>query len=256
MNILKTVTAAAVSMTAGLCTNFAIAQGNASDAALIQRGEYLARAGDCMACHSAPGRKPFSGGLAIKSGIGTIYSTNITPDARWGIGGYTEAQFASAVKRGVRADGAHLYPAMPYPSYAKITDEDIHALYAYFMKGVPPVSEAAPKTALGFPFNQRWGMALWNWAFAPDRPFAAPGNASEQVRRGAYLVEGPGHCGSCHTPRGFAMNEKAYDGGDAQFLAGGNLNGWSVPSLRGGANRISSIICRPGVTAARLLPVR
>jgi alcohol dehydrogenase (quinone), cytochrome c subunit len=211
----------------------ALAQHADSEAALIQRGEYLARAGDCMACHSTTDRKPFSGGLAIDSGLGTIYSTNITPSKRSGIGNYTEHQFADAVRKGVRADGARLYPAMPYPDYVKISDPDIHALYTYFMKGVAPADDAAPVTSLPFPFNLRWGMTLWNWAFTPNKPFAAPDGATAQVRRGAYLVESLGHCGSCHTPRGVVMNEKAFDGADESFLAGGDLNGWSVPSLRG-----------------------
>jgi alcohol dehydrogenase (quinone), cytochrome c subunit len=233
MKTLKTLLAAALLVTAGAHATAALAQDADQDAALVRRGEYLARAGDCIACHSAPGKKPFSGGLAIGSGIGTIYSTNITPDKHNGIGSYTEQQFADAVRKGVRADGKHLYPAMPYPDYVKITDADIHALYTYLMKAVPPGDDAGPVTHLMFPFNQRWGMVLWNRLFAPDQPFKAPAGANEQVRRGAYLVQSLGHCGSCHTPRGFAMNETAFDGGDARFLAGGSLNGWSVPSLRG-----------------------
>ena len=234
----KALLTSALLVTAGatVASTSAWAQPADQDAALIQRGEYLARAGDCMACHSAAGKKPFAGGLAIHSGLGTIYSTNITPGQRNGIGHYTEQQFADAIRKGIRADGARLYPAMPYPDYVKISDADVHALYTYFMKGVAPVDEAAPVTSLSFPFNLRWGMALWNWAFTPTRPFAAPDGATEQVRRGAYLVESLGHCGSCHTPRGVAMNEKAFDGPDASFLAGGDLNGWSVPSLRGMAH--------------------
>jgi mono/diheme cytochrome c family protein len=235
MKLFKTLTAAIVTVAAGVSMGGAHAQGQTQDAqaALIQHGEYLARAGDCMACHSAAGRKPFSGGLAIESGLGTIYSTNITPSTRAGIGNYTEAQFADALRKGVRADGTHLYPAMPYPSYAELTDADVHALYVYFMKGVAPSDDPAPLTKLSFPFNQRWGMALWNWAFVPGRPFVAPEGSNAEVQRGAYLVEGLGHCGSCHTPRGIAMNEKAFDGSDARYLAGGSLNGWSVPPLRG-----------------------
>jgi alcohol dehydrogenase (quinone), cytochrome c subunit len=210
-----------------------LAQPPTEEAALIQRGEYIARAGDCIACHSTAGRQPFSGGLAINSGLGTIYSTNITPSVRNGIGHYTEQQFADAVRKGVRADGSALYPAMPYPEYVKISDADIHALYTYVMKGVAPSDTAAPVTRLSFPFNLRWGMTLWNWAFTPNKPSTAPDGATEQIRRGAYLVESLGHCGSCHTPRGVAMNEKAFDGTDANFLAGGDLNGWSVPALRG-----------------------
>lgn len=203
------------------------------DAALIQRGEYLARAGDCIACHSAPGKPAFAGGLAIDSGHGLIYSTNITPDREHGIGAYTEQQFADAVRKGVRADGRHLYPAMPYPSYAKVADADIHAMYAFFMQGVKADANVPPATDMSFPFNQRWGMGLWNWFFGSDKAFAGQPGWNEQVTRGAYLVEGLGHCGSCHTPRGFAMNEKAYASAEEKFLAGGDLGGWEVPSLRG-----------------------
>jgi alcohol dehydrogenase (quinone), cytochrome c subunit len=239
MKLIKTITTAALMATVVLSSSLAQAQdANAQNAtpALIKQGEYLARAGDCMACHSTVGRKPYTGGLPIVSNIGTIYSTNITPDKKNGIGNYTEQQFAAAVRKGVRSDGSHLYPAMPYPSYAKISDADIHALYTYFMHGVPASADPAPATDLSFPFNQRWGMAFWNWAFTSDTPFKGPDGASEQVRRGAYLVEGLGHCGSCHTPRGFAMNEKALGSDDAQFLAGGKLNGWNVPALRGMAH--------------------
>lgn len=208
------------------------ASANEAEAALIARGQALARAGDCMACHSAPGKPAYSGGLPINSGHGIIYSTNITPDKRHGIGNYSESQFAAAMRHGKRADGANLYPAMPYPSYAKVTDEDLHALYVFFMRGVSPVAAASPKTAMSFPFNQRWGMGLWNFFFASTDPFQPQSGWNAQVTRGAYLVEGLGHCGSCHTPRGFAMNEKADRSDQAAFLSGGDLNGWAVPPLR------------------------
>ena len=204
-----------------------------ADDALIKQGEYISRLGDCSACHSIPGKPEFSGGLAIESNLGTIYSTNITPDKDHGIGNYSEQQFSDAVRKGVLPDGKRLYPAMPYPDYAKINDQDMHALYAYFMQGVKPSAEAPPETDLSFPFSQRWGMRFWNWAFTSDKPFQPIGGATAEVNRGAYLVESLGHCGSCHTPRGLGMNEKALDSGDDKFLAGGNLNGWEVPSLRG-----------------------
>lgn len=206
------------------------------NAALIKQGEYVARLGDCGACHTVAGKPAFSGGLAINSNLGTIYSTNITPDKDHGIGGYSEAQFSDAVRKGVLPDGTRLYPAMPYPDYAKINDQDMHALYVYFMQGVKPSAEQPPETDLSFPFSQRWGMRFWNWAFASDKSFQPIGGASEQVNRGAYLVESLGHCGSCHTPRGFGMNEKALDSSDSDFLAGGSLNNWDVPSLRGVAH--------------------
>ncbi|MDR7343905.1 mono/diheme cytochrome c family protein [Pantoea alhagi] len=202
-------------------------------AQLIKQGEYLSRLGDCMACHSLPGKPAYAGGLAIESNLGTIYSTNITPDKKYGIGNYSEQQFSDAVRKGILPDGSRLYPAMPYPDYAKISDDDMHALYVYFMQGVKPVADAAPETKLSFPFNQRWGMRFWNWAFTSDKPFQPIGGASAEINRGAYIVESLGHCGSCHTPRRITMNEKSLDSSEDAFLAGGELNGWSVPTLRG-----------------------
>jgi len=216
-----------------LASGFALPVHAEDEAQLIKQGEYLSRLGDCMACHSLPGKPAYSGGLAIESNLGTIFSTNITPDKQHGIGNYSEQQFSDAVRKGVLPDGSHLYPAMPYPDYAKISDADIHALYVYFMKGVQPSAEQPPETDLSFPFSQRWGMRFWNWAFASDKPFQPIGGASAEVNRGAYIVESLGHCGSCHTPRGLGMNEKALDSSDDKFLAGGSLNNWDVPSLRG-----------------------
>ncbi|WP_336768433.1 cytochrome c [Pantoea endophytica] len=216
-----------------LLGSFALQAHAEDEAQLIKQGEYLSRLGDCMACHTVSGKGDYAGGLAIESNLGTIYSTNITPDKEHGIGNYSEQQFSDAVRKGVLPNGSRLYPAMPYPDYAKISDADMHALYIYFMKGVKPSSEQPPETDLSFPFSQRWGMRFWNWAFTSDKPFQPIGGASEEVNRGAYIVESLGHCGSCHTPRGLGMNEKALDSGDDQFLAGGSLNSWDVPSLRG-----------------------
>ncbi|MDY0927536.1 c-type cytochrome [Pantoea trifolii] len=216
-----------------LLGSFAVQAHAEDEAQLIKQGEYLSRLGDCMACHTVSGKGDYAGGLAIESNLGTIYSTNITPDKEHGIGNYSEQQFSDAVRKGVLPNGSRLYPAMPYPDYAKISDADMHALYVYFMKGVKPSSEQPPETDLSFPFSQRWGMRFWNWAFTSDKPFQPIGGASEEVNRGAYIVESLGHCGSCHTPRGLGMNEKALDSGDDQFLAGGSLNNWDVPSLRG-----------------------
>ncbi|ARU93759.1 c-type cytochrome [Tatumella citrea] len=205
---------------------------------LIKQGAYLARAGDCTACHTEAGGKPFAGGLAIRSPMGVIYSTNITPDKNAGIGSYTEQQFAEAVRKGVRRDGSNLYPAMPYPDYSGITDKDIHALYVYFMHGVAPVSVKAPQTSLTFPFSLRWGMKFWNIAFAsgnsyPPAPTTQSDSADAQaLSRGRYLVDTLGHCSSCHTPRGIGMQEKALNDSDSRFLSSGMLNDWTVPSLR------------------------
>ncbi|WP_110708695.1 cytochrome c [Salinicola sp. CR57] len=200
----------------------------------VERGAYLARAGDCVACHTAPEGKPFAGGLKIESPFGTIVSTNITPDPEAGIGNYSRDEFAAALREGKRADGANLYPAMPYPSYAKLTDDDIDALYAYFMQGIEPVAEKAPESDVSFPFNQRWGISLWNWMFADADTFEPEPGQSEQLARGAYLVQGLGHCGSCHTPRGLLFQEKALDDSDDAYLTGETLEGWWAPNLRGG----------------------
>lgn len=223
-----------LTLLAALALSGVVLQAQAEDeAALIKQGEYLSRLGDCMACHSVAGKAAYAGGLAIESNLGTIYSTNITPDKAHGIGNYSEQQFSDAVRKGVLPDGSRLYPAMPYPDYAKISDADMHALWVYFMKGVKPSSEQPQETKLSFPFSQRWGMRFWNWAFTSDKPFQPIGGASAEVNRGAYIVESLGHCGSCHTPRGLGMNEKSLDSSEKTFLAGGSLNNWDVPSLRG-----------------------
>ncbi|WP_245391858.1 cytochrome c [Salinicola aestuarinus] len=200
----------------------------------VARGAYLARAGDCVACHTAPGGQPFAGGLEIDSPFGTIVSTNITPDPDAGIGDYSRDDFAAALREGERADGANLYPAMPYTAYAKLSDDDIDALYAYFMQGVDPVNETPAESDLGFPFNQRWGIGLWNWLFADTDAFQPREGQGAQIARGAYLVQGLGHCGSCHTPRGLFFQEKAQDDSGEAFLAGETLDGWWAPNLRGG----------------------
>jgi mono/diheme cytochrome c family protein len=204
----------------------------ADDADTVKRGAYVARTGDCMACHSLPDKPEYGGGLAIESPFGAIYATNISPDPVHGIGTYTEKEFSDAVRGGVRKDGGHLYPAMPYPSYAKMTDQDIHDLYVYMMKGVEPVAVAAPITDLPFPFSQRWGLMFWNWTFGQSDSFKNDPAQSAQINRGAYLVQAAGHCGSCHTPRNMFFGEKAYDGADSDFLAGAELNEWNTPDLR------------------------
>ena len=224
-------------MQAGLFAAMVLAAwpGQAAEAvkATIARGAYLARAGDCVACHSTAGGKPFAGALPMQSPMGVIYSTNITPDPVHGIGKYTEQQFARALRDGIRADGQHLYPAMPYPDYKALTDGDVHALYTYFMKGVQPVAKASPRTALPFPFGHRWGMAAWNFAFNSGKPYVPVGAHPAEVNRGRYLVQTLGHCGSCHTPRGLAMHQRALTDSSPLYLAGGEVANWVAPSLRG-----------------------
>ncbi|MGZ0786322.1 c-type cytochrome [Pseudomonas saponiphila] len=203
--------------------------------ALVQQGEYLARAGDCVACHTAKDGKPFAGGLPMETPIGVIYSTNITPD-KTGIGDYSFEDFDQAVRHGVAKGGSTLYPAMPFPSYARVSDADMRALYAYFMQGVAPVARDNQDSDIPWPLSMRWPLAIWRWMFAPSVETSTVAAGSDPVvSRGAYLVEGLGHCGACHTPRALTMQEKALSASDGSaFLAGSApLEGWIAKNLRG-----------------------
>jgi len=205
--------------------------------AQIARGEYLARAGDCVACHTKAGGEPFAGGLPMATPIGTLYSTNITPDKQSGIGGYSYDDFQKAVRHGVAKNGDTLYPAMPYPSYAVVSDEDMQALYAYFMHGVKPVAQANQESDIPWPLSMRWPLAIWRGVFAPDVKAFQPVQGQDPVlARGQYLVEGLGHCGACHTPRSITMQEKALNNDEgSDFLSGSNapIDGWTASNLRG-----------------------
>jgi fructose 5-dehydrogenase cytochrome subunit len=200
---------------------------NADQAAMIEQGRYLAVTGDCTACHTKPGGgKPFAGGYDIISPLGAIVATNITPSKVAGIGGYTEPQFARALRHGIRADGAHLYPAMPYTSYARMTDADVHALYVYFMNGVAPVDETPAQTRLPFPFNIRLLMLGWNMLFLDGRSFTLDTTRSAAWNRGAYLTNVMEHCSSCHTPRNLMMAEIS-----SKLYAGGPVGTWYAPNI-------------------------
>lgn len=201
----------------------------------VERGRYIARLGDCVACHTGNKTQPMAGGLALETPFGKLYSTNITPDTASGIGSYSFEQFDKAMRKGVAADGRNLYPAMPYPSYAKMTADDMQALYAYLMEGVAPIAATNKASEMGFPFNQRWGLSLWNWMFLESETFTPQVEQTAEWNRGAYLVQGLGHCGACHTPRGVAFQEKTMmgEGKNGQhFLAGETVEGWRALSLR------------------------
>lgn len=204
---------------------------DSTDASQLQRGQYLATAGDCVACHTAPGGKPFAGGLPVPTPIGPVIATNITPSKSAGIGHYSEQQFSDALRRGIRADGKHLYPAMPYTAYAQLSDADVQALYVWFMHGVSPVDVAATPTRLPFPFNIRLSMAAWNGLFLDGKPFTPDPGRSEAWNRGAYLVRGLGHCSTCHTPRNLLMAEQS-----SRELAGGDVGTWHAPNITSDAN--------------------
>jgi len=197
------------------------------DSAVLKRGEYLAVAGDCSACHRNPENgHPFSGGYRISSPLGDIIATNITPSRVNGIGNYSLADFRRVMREGRRRDGRYLYPAMPYTAFASLTDEDIAALYAWFMTGVPAEDHPVPATRLPFPFSVRAMMALWNGLFLSAQPLASGSADAVSEARGEYLVKTLGHCGSCHSPRNVLMAEKSAD-----FLRGGEVGSWQAPDL-------------------------
>jgi alcohol dehydrogenase (quinone), cytochrome c subunit len=206
-----------------------------ADPTLSPDSEYLARLADCVACHSTAEGQPFSGGLKMGTPMGYLYSSNITPDPDSGIGRYTLADFDNALRRGIAKDGHRLYPAMPYPSYAKLTDEDVGKLYGYFMLQVKPVHQSNRPLELHWPLNQRWALALWNALFVPDRPYVSRPDYSESWNRGAYFVQSLGHCGACHTERGLAFNETALDERSRRYLGGALLDGWYASDLRADA---------------------
>jgi mono/diheme cytochrome c family protein len=190
------------------------------DASMIKRGADLAALGDCNTCHTTEGGKTFAGGRDIPTPFGTIYSTNITPDPETGIGSWSEAAFQQAMRTGVDREGNYLYPAFPYDHFTLVTDNDNSALYAYLMTRTP-VRAPARNNDLSFPFNIRPLLAAWNVMFLRKGPFTPDPSHDEEWNRGAYLVEGIGHCGACHTPRNWLGAEKA-----RQSFAGGDAEGW------------------------------
>jgi mono/diheme cytochrome c family protein len=206
----------------------------APDAQLIEKGRYIATAGDCIACHTAPNGKQFAGGLSMATPIGALYSTNITPDKATGIGNYSLDDFDRAVRHGITPKGGTLYPAMPYPSYAKISDDDMRALYAYFMHGVAPVANANRASEISWPLSLNFPLAIWRKMYAPPvAPLTLNKYESAMLARGAYLVQGLGHCGACHTPRASTMQELAQDESSPAYLSGGPvIDGWLAVNLR------------------------
>jgi alcohol dehydrogenase (quinone), cytochrome c subunit len=222
----------------GLLLLFAVSTSRADESVVSpsgSRGEYLARAGDCVSCHSVPGGKAFAGGLKMGSPLGDIYSTNITPDPETGIGKYSLEDFDRAVRQGIAKDGHRLYPAMPFPSFAKLTDDDVAALYDFFMKQVPPVHQENLKNEIPWPLSIRWPLAIWSLMFTTSGSYVAKNEHNADWNRGAYLVQGLGHCGACHTPRGLAFQEKALDESSAVYVSGALLDAWYAPDLRGDA---------------------
>jgi mono/diheme cytochrome c family protein len=191
----------------------------------VAAGKYLVEAGDCVACHTAPGGKPFAGGLGISTPFGTIYSPNITPDNDTGIGTWTEADLARALKQGLSKNGAHLYPVFPYTYFSRITGEDSAAIYAY-LRTLQPVSSQIPANKLQWPLGNRIFARAWNLLFfRPVSSSPQPGK-SPQWNRGAYLVEGLGHCGACHTPKNWLGADRT-----SALFKGGKFEDWFAPNV-------------------------
>ncbi|RKP47450.1 c-type cytochrome [Trinickia fusca] len=214
---------------------------DANSTDLVKRGEYLARAGDCMACHTADNSRPFAGGLPMSTPFGTIYTPNITPDPDTGIGRWSDAQFVRAMQEGIGKSGEHLYPAFPYTEYTRVAGRDLLAIRAY-LNTLAPIRYAPPRNDLSFPFNQRWLMVFWNLFNFREGRFVPDPKMSPQWNRGAYLVEGLAHCEECHTPRNFMQGLKTSERFSGEVQAGwhafnitpdkaGGIGNWSDDDL-------------------------
>jgi mono/diheme cytochrome c family protein len=193
--------------------------------ALVAKGEYLTKAADCAACHTAPGGEPFAGGRAFKLPFGTIYSSNITSDRETGIGKWSDAEFARAVHRGIGKNGEDLYPAFPYTAYALLSTDDVLAIRAY-LSTERPVSLRNPDNTLVFPFNQRYMLRAWKLLFVPTRPWEPSTVHDAAWNRGSYLAEALAHCGECHTPRNLMFATKS----DRKY-AGAVVDGWKAYNI-------------------------
>lgn len=212
-----------ICLTAGLASS-----GQAQDQAdAVIRGRYQAVLGDCGACHTKPGGRPYAGGEPLATPFGKLVPPNITSDRETGIGRWTVSEFKRMMKTGIGRDGAHLYPAMPYPAYALMPDRDLEDLWAY-LTTVEPVSNKVIANQLPFPFNIRASLIGWNLLNFRSGEFRPDLSKSEQWNRGAYLVQGPAHCGACHTPKTLTGGDKS-----GAFLRGGALQGWFAPDITG-----------------------
>lgn len=197
----------------------------------IEAGRYQAVLADCAACHTAPGGKPFAGGVPLETPFGKLVPSNITPDPTTGIGRWSYADFRGALKQGIGKDGKRLYPAMPYPAYSSLKEQDVADLWAYFRK-VEPVTNRVVSNQLPFPFNIRAAMIGWNLLNFSPKEFAPDATKSAEWNRGSYLVNGAAHCGTCHTPKSILGADKP-----AEFLRGSPLQGWFAPDLTSDAHK-------------------
>ena len=226
---------AALALAFGAGITPAAAQGDA------KRGEYLVKAGGCMACHTEEKKDavPYAGGRALKTPFGTFYGPNITPHLQAGIGRWTEADFINAMRHGRRPDGANYFPAFPYPSFTKVVDSDLRDIWAW-LRTLPPNTRANQRHDLRFPFGFRFAVTFWKWLYFTPGTFASAPGATPAVNRGAYLVQALGHCGECHTPRSFLggpkrdrllAGGKTPEGKDVSNLTPASLKKWSDKEL-------------------------
>lgn len=209
---------------------------------LVEKGKYLAAAGNCISCHTGAGSEPFAGGVEFETPFGMLYSTNITPDRGSGIGGWTLEDFTRALREGVRPDGEHLYPAFPYTAFTKVTDQDVAALFAY-LKSVPPVAASPQANRLRFPFSQRWSVKAWKALYFEPGSYVHDQRQSELWNRGAYLVQGLGHCSMCHSPRTLLAGEdsdRAMSGGTYRDNVAGRVLDWSASNLTSARDGLQS----------------
>jgi len=216
-----------VKRTIVLAAAFALASAHAGDFSQLQRGKYLVQAGDCQSCHTDKNGPPFAGGRAIPTPFGTIYSRNITPDPATGIGGWSDEDFYRAMHEGISRDGSHLYPAFPYPWYTRLTRDDVRAIKSY-LDTLEPVRQEIPPNKLHWPMSWRSLVSVWNSLFFKEGEWQPDTSKSAEWNRGGYLVEGPGHCGACHSPKNLLGGVKK---GDA--FEGGEGENWLAPDLTG-----------------------
>ncbi|NKJ38451.1 cytochrome c [Rhizobium sp. SG570] len=228
---MSNLTLAAFAMVAGLCLSGPAVAQTTTNADIIKRGEYLTHAADCEACHTVEGGKPYIGGRPFTLPFGVIFSPNITPDVKTGIGGWSDDEFVRALHQGIGKDGEHLYPAFPYASYTGLSRDDALAIKAYLFS-LPPIEQETKENTLAFPFNQRWGMAFWNLVNLADKRFSPDPKQSDDWNRGNYLANALGHCGECHTPRtlSFGLNS-------SRSFAGAEIEGWRAYNLTSDKDR-------------------
>jgi mono/diheme cytochrome c family protein len=222
-----------LAVTALLCSTTSCFAGDADpqEFTQIERGRYLTILSDCGSCHTVPGsNKPFAGGRPIETPFGNIVAPNITPDPETGIGSWSDDQFDAAIRKGIRHDGSRLYPAMPYNAYTKMSRDDVLAIRAY-LNTVTPVRNAIVADILPFPFNIRASMSVWDALYFKEGEYRPDPSKSAEWNRGAFLVDGPGHCGACHTPKTFLGGDKT-----DQYLRGSYLQGWSAPDITNDAH--------------------